>query len=236
VTRFALPRTWHDQGVRRYGFHGLSYEFVAGALRKLDPALAAGRVIVAHLGNGASLCALHDGVSVDTTMSFTALDGLMMGTRCGALDPGVILYLQQEAAMTADAIQTLLYEQSGLLGVSGLSSDMRVLLASRDPAARQAIDLFTFRIARESGALMASMGGLDGVVFTAGIGENAPQIRAAVAERLAWTGLVLDAEANERGAGLISEVKSRLKAWVIPTNEEAMIARHTADLVDPAGR
>ena len=231
VTRFALPRTWHDQGVRRYGFHGLSYEFISSRLRDLAPDLAAGRVIVAHLGGGASLCAIHGGVSIDTTMSFTALDGLMMGTRCGALDPGVILYLQQQMGMTPEAVQTLLYEQSGLLGVSGLSADMRVLLASADPAAREAVELFTFRIAREAGALMASMGGLDGVVFTAGIGENAPQIRASVAERLAWAGLVLDPEANLRGSGLISAPASRLQAWVIPTNEEAMIARHTAGLI-----
>lgn len=236
VTRFALPRAWHDKGVRRYGFHGLSYEFVAGELRRRDPDLAAGRVIVAHLGNGASLCAIKDGRSVDTTMGFTALDGLMMGTRCGALDPGVLLYLEQEAGMTPDALQTLLYERSGLLGVSGLSSDMRVLLASPDPAAKDAIDLFTFRIAREMGALTASMGGLDGVVFTAGIGENAPDIRAAVAERLAWAGLMLDAEANARGEGPIGARTSRLKAWVIPTNEEAMIARYTADFVASESR
>jgi acetate kinase len=233
VTRFALPRTWHDQGVRRYGFHGLSYEFVSGELRDLDPKLAAGRVIIAHLGNGASLCALQDGRSIDTTMGFTALDGLMMGTRCGAIDPGVLLYLEQQARMTPEALQTLLYEQSGLLGVSGLSSDMRVLLESPEPSAKDAIDLFTFRIVREIGALTASMGGLDGIVFTAGIGENAPRIRAAVAERLAWAGLMLDPEANTCGAGLISAQTSRLKAWVIPTNEEAMIARHTADLTAP---
>jgi len=216
--------------VRRYGFHGLSYEFVSGRLRELDPVLAAGRVITAHLGSGASLCAIRDGASIDTTMGLTALDGLMMGTRCGALDPGVILYLLQQA-MAPEAVQTLLYEQSGLLGVSGLSSDMRVLLASAEPAAKQAIELFTFRIAREAGALIASMGGVDGLVFTGGIGENAPQVRAAVAERLAWTGFLLDSEANARGAGLISAASSRLKAWVIPTNEEAMIAQHTADVV-----
>lgn len=231
VTRFALPRAWHDQGVRRYGFHGLSYEFVSGELRQRDPALAAGRVIIAHLGAGASLCALQDGRSIDTTMGFTALDGLMMGTRCGTLDPGVVLYLEQQAGMASDAVQTLLYEQSGLLGVSGLSGDMRVLLASAEPAAKEAIDLFTFRIAREIGALMASMGGLDGIVFTAGVGENAPAIRAAVAARLAWTGLVLDLDANARGSGSIGAPGSALKAWVIPTNEEAMIARHTAELV-----
>jgi len=154
-----------------------------------------------------------------------------MGTRCGALDPGVILYLQQQMGMTPEAVQTLLYEQSGLLGVSGSSGDMRVLLASADPAAKEAVELFTFRIAREAGALMASMGGVDGVVFTAGIGENAPQVRAAVAERLAWAGLALDLDANLRGLGLISAPTSRLKAWVVPTSEEAMIARHTADLI-----
>jgi acetate kinase len=201
VKRFALPRAWHEAGVRRYGFHGLSYEFVTGRLGELDPQLAAGRVIVAHLGNGASLCAIDKGHSIDSTMGFTALDGLMMGTRCGGLDPGVVLYLEQQAGMKSEAVETLLYEQSGLLGVSGLSSDMRVLLASPDRAAAEAIELFCFRIAREAGALMASMGGLDGIVFTAGIGENAPQIRAAVAERLAWTGLYLDPVRNLAGAG-----------------------------------
>jgi acetate kinase len=234
VTRFALPPIWRERGVRRYGFHGLSYEFVAARLRELDPPLAAGRVIIAHLGNGASLCAVRDGVSIDTTMAFTALDGLMMGTRCGALDPGVILYLQQQWGMTAAAVETLLYEQSGLLGVSGVSSDMSALLASVEPAAKDAIDLFAFRIARESGALMASMGGLDGVVFTAGIGENAAEVRAAIAERLAWTGLRLDPTANTRGAGTISAAASRVKAWVIPTDEEAVIARHTVQLVSGA--
>jgi acetate kinase len=229
VTHLALPPPWHEQGVRRYGFHGLSYEFISGRLLTLDPGLAAGRVIIAHLGNGASLCAVRDGVSLDTTMGFTALDGLMMGTRCGALDPGVILYLQQQAGLTVAAVQSLLYEQSGLLGVSRLSSDMRVLLASDTSGARMAIDIFCFRIARESGALMATLGGLDGLVFTAGIGENAPRVRAQVAERLAWTGLTLDPRANERGAGLISAKDSLIKAWVIPTDEEAMIARHTVE-------
>lgn len=229
VTRFGLPRAWHAQGVRRYGFHGLSYEFVSGELRTRDPVLSAGRVIVAHLGNGASLCAMHDGRSVDTTMGFAALDGLMMGTRCGSLDPGAVLYLQQQKGLSADAVQTLLYQQSGLLGVSGLSSDMRVLLASPEPAARDAIDLFVFRIAREAGALMSSMGGLDGVVFTGGIGENQPEIRAAVAERLAWTELRLDADRNGQGEGLISAADSAIRAWVLPTDEEATIARHAQD-------
>lgn len=231
VTRFAIPRTWHDQGVRRYGFHGLSYEFIAGRLRSLDPDLAAGRYIVAHLGSGASLCALRDGRSLDTTMGFTALDGLMMGTRCGAIDPGVLLYMQQSGGLAPAALETLLYQESGLLGVSGVSSDMRDLLASPDPRAREAIDLFAFRVAREAGAMQATLGGLDGLVFTAGIGENAPQVRAAIAGRLAWTGLELDPTANLKGAGRISSDASRIVAWVIPTDEEAMIARHTVRLV-----
>jgi len=228
ATRFAIPRAWHDRGVRRYGFHGLSYEFIAQRLRALDPALASGRCIVAHLGSGASLCALRDGRSLDTTMGFTTLDGLVMGARCGAIDPGVLLYLEQAAGLTPEAVTALLYEQSGLLGVSGLSSDMRTLLASDHPWAREAIDLFVFRVAREAGALQASMGGLDGLVFTAGIGENAPTIRAEIAGRMAWTGLVLDPQANQRGAGRISSTASRIAAWVIPTDEEAMIARHAA--------
>jgi acetate kinase len=227
VTRFALPRAWHDQGVRRYGFHGLSYEYVAGRLRELDPRLAGGKVVVAHLGSGASLCALDNGRSVDTTMSFTPLDGLVMGTRCGALDPGVVLYLLQHAGLTAQAVQTLLYEQSGLLGVSGQSSDMRSLVDSPDPQATEAVELFTFRVIRETGALMASMGGLDGIVFTGGIGENAPAVRAAIVKRLAWTGLELDAQANASGLGRISAATSRLQAWAVATDEEAMIAHHT---------
>jgi len=235
VTRFAIPRAWHEQGVRRYGFHGLSYEFIARRLRLLDPDLAKGRCIVAHLGSGASLCALRDGRSLDTTMGFTTLDGLMMGTRCGAIDPGVLLYLAQHAGLTADAVEALLYTQSGLLGVSGLSSDMRVLLASDETGAREAIDLFTFRVAREAGAMQSSMGGLDGLVFTAGIGENAPQIREAIAVRLAWTGLELDPSANIKGTGRISTDTSRIAAWVIPTDEEAMIAHHTASFVNGGG-
>ncbi|WP_091740802.1 acetate/propionate family kinase [Phenylobacterium immobile] len=234
VTRFAIPRIWHERGVRRYGFHGLSYEFIAERLRSLDPALAGGRCIVAHLGSGASLCALRDGRSIDTTMGFTALDGLMMGTRCGAIDPGVLLYLQRAGMMTPDAVETLLYEQSGLLGVSGISSDMRDLLASPDPRAREAIDLFAFRVAREVGAMLASLGGLDGFIFTAGIGENAPLVRAAIAARLGWTGLELDAAANLAGAGRISTDASRITAWVMATDEEAMIAHHTATFVTGA--
>ncbi len=188
ATRFALPRRYEAEGVRRYGFHGLSYEFIARRLIEIDPDFAKGRVIVAHLGNGASLCAMRDGTSIDTTMGFTALDGLVMGTRTGALDPGVILYLLQQKGMSPDAVSHLLYDQSGLLGVSGISSDMRALSESSDPRAAEAIDLFCYRIAREIGALTTSLGGLDGVVFTAGIGENAPEIRSRVADRLSFMG------------------------------------------------
>ena len=226
ATRFALPREYEAAGVRRYGFHGLSYEYVAGALAKVAPDLASGRVIVAHLGNGASLCALRQGTSVDTTMSFTALDGVPMGTRCGAIDPGVVLYLIRERGMGASAVEDLLYHRSGLLGVSGLSSDMRELLASSDRGAAEAIELFIFRIAREIGALAASLGGLDGLVFTAGIGENAPEIRRQVGSRAAWLGVSLDDAANARGGPRISSAESRIAVWVIPTDEEAMIARH----------
>jgi acetate kinase len=193
-------------------------------------------VIIAHLGNGASLCAVRDGVSVDTTMGFTALDGLVMGTRCGDLDPGVVLYLQQQAGLNIEAVQDLLYNRAGLLGVSGLSSDMRVLTASDDPKARLAIDLFVFRIVREIGALTASMGGLDGLVFTAGIGENAPNIRARVIERLAWMGAVLDNQANAGGEDLISAANSGLKVLVVPTDEETMIARHALTATLDEGR
>jgi acetate kinase len=231
VDRFALPRTLEAEGVRRYGFHGLSYEFIAGRMRELDPRLAAGRMIVAHLGAGASLCAIKDGRSVDTTMGFTALDGLMMGTRCGALDPGVILYLMQSKGLDAGAIEDLLYRRSGLLGVSGLSADMRTLLASSDPDAAEAVELFVFRIAREIGALAASLGGLDGVVFTAGIGQHAPEIRRRVCDRLGWLGAQLDGAANDRGDGRISRPESRLALWAVATNEELMIARHAREVV-----
>jgi len=231
VDRFGLPREWEARGVRRYGFHGLSYEFISGRMRALDGALAAGRMIVAHLGNGASLCAIRDGRSVDTTMGFTALDGLVMGTRCGALDPGVILYLETEHGLTAKAVEDMLYRRSGLLGVSQLSSDMRTLLGSADPRARDAIDLFVFRVVREIGALAASMGGLDGLVFTAGIGERSPAIRRRVCERLGWLGVRLDEAANARGGGLISPPGAAPSVWAIATDEELVIARHTRDLV-----
>jgi len=234
VRHIALPRELTDQGIERYGFHGLSYEYIASRLPGIAPGLAAGKVIVAHLGNGASLCALDAGQSVDTTMSFTALDGLPMGTRCGALDPGVILYLLQAHGMPASAVEHLLYSQSGLLGVSGVSSDMRALIASDDPHAREAVELFAFRIARETGALAMTLGGLDGVVFTAGIGEHVATVRRQVCERLAWMGAAIDGAANERGDPRISTAGSRVAVWVIPTDEELMIARHTlASLLDP---
>jgi acetate kinase len=231
VSRFGLPRQYEAEGVRRYGFHGLSYEYIAGRMRTLAPELAAGRMIVAHLGNGASLCAIQDGRSIDTTMGLTALDGLVMGTRCGALDPGVILYLQQTHGMTAPEVEDLLYRRSGLLGVSGISADMRDLLASDDPRARDAIDLFVFRIVREIGAMAAAMGGVDGLVFTAGIGENAPHIRAEVCERVAWLGAALDPAANAAGQGRISAPGARLQVWTIPTDEEATIAAQTRSVI-----
>ncbi len=228
--RFALPRQWEARGVRRYGFHGLSYEYVTRRMRALDPKLVAGRMIVAHLGNGASLCAIRDGRSVDTTMGFTALDGLVMGTRCGALDPGVILYLMQSHGLDAQAIEDLLYRRSGLLAVSEISGDMRALLGSEEPHAREAIDLFVFRVVREIGALTATLGGLDGLVFTAGIGEHAPLIRSRVCQRLAWLGAAIDPAANVRGGGLVSADRSGLRVWVAPTDEESMIALHTRDV------
>jgi acetate kinase len=228
---FALPASITDRGVRRYGFHGLSYEYIASALPKLDGVAAAGRVIVAHLGNGASLCAMKAGRSVASTMGFTAVDGLPMGTRCGAIDPGVILYLMDEMKMDARAIEKLIYLQSGLLGVSGVSSDMRALLESRDPRARLAVDLFVYRIGREIGSLAAALGGLDALVFTAGIGERAAAIRERVCWDAAWLGVELDQAANTRGGPRITAAASRVSAWVVPTNEELMIARHTQQLL-----
>jgi acetate kinase len=233
ATRFAIPQAYEAEGVRRYGFHGLSYEYIAGRLAELAPDVAQGRVIVAHLGNGASLCALKAGRSVDTTMGFTALDGLVMGTRCGDLDPGVILYLEQQHGMSPKTVETLLYKQSGLLGISGLSGDMRALQVSRDPRARSAIDLFVFRLAREAGGLVASLGGLDGLVFTAGIGEHAPGIRAEVCRLLSWLGVRLDPAANDQNELVITMPDSRIKAYVIPTDEDWMIARHVLGLVAP---
>jgi acetate kinase len=233
--RFALPREYEAAGVIRYGFHGLSYEYIASALRKNAPDLASGRVIVAHLGNGASLCALRNGKSVDTTMSFTALDGLPMGTRCGSIDPGVVLYLIRHKGMTPAAVEFLLYKRSGLLGVSGLSGDMRTLLASKDQAAVEAVELFTFRVAREIGALAATLGGLDGLVFTAGIGEHAPEIRRQICARAEWLGVSLDSKANTRADARISAADSRVGVWVIPTDEEEMIAKHTFATITASG-
>jgi len=224
---FALPRELHDAGVRRYGFHGLSYEYIASVLPQLDPAAAKGRTVVLHLGNGASMCALSGARSVASTMGFTAVDGLPMGTRCGALDPGVILYLMDQRGMDARAIEKLIYSQSGLLGVSGISSDMRTLLASTEPRARLAVDLYVYRIGRELGSLAAALGGLDALVFTGGIGENSAEIRERVCRGAGWLGLALDEQANRNGGPRISTAASATAAWVVPTNEELMIARHT---------
>ncbi|HUM13403.1 MAG TPA: acetate/propionate family kinase [Myxococcaceae bacterium] len=228
---FALPREITDRGVRRYGFHGLSYEYIASALPGVDPKAAAGRVVVAHLGNGASMCAMHAGKSMASTMGFTAVDGLPMGTRCGAIDPGVMLYLMDELKMDARAIEKLIYQQSGLLGVSGISSDMRALLASDAPRARLAVDLFVYRVGRELGSLAAALGGLDALVFTGGIGEHAVPIRERVLQGAGWLGLTLDPKANGAGGPRISTAASRVPAYVIPTNEELMIARHTRRLI-----
>jgi acetate kinase len=225
--RLGLPRDYHAEGVQRYGFHGLSYEFIAQQLRAIDTDLAHGRVIVAHLGNGASLCAMHYGRSVDTTMSFTALDGLLMGTRPGTLDPGAVTHLMREHGMSAGEIEDVLYHRSGLLGISGISSDMRTLLASDDPHACEAVELFVFRAAREIGALTASLGGLDGLVFTAGIGEHASEIRSRICARCSWLGVVLDEHANRNGQMRITTEASDIRVYVIPTDEEKMIAAHT---------
>jgi acetate kinase len=227
---FALPQAITDRGVRRYGFHGLSYEYIASVLPQLDPAAAAGRTVVAHLGNGASMCALQGGRSVASTMGFTAVDGLMMGTRTGALDPGVMLYLMNELNLDPRAIEKMIYQESGLLGVSGVSSDMRTLLASTEPRAQFAIELFCYRIARELGSLVAALGGLDALVFTGGIGEHAAPVRAKVVQASAWLGLTLDAAANTSRAQRISAAGST-RAWVVPTDEERMIARHTRSLL-----
>jgi acetate kinase len=228
---FALPSSITDRGVRRYGFHGLSYEYIASALPRMDAKAAAGRVAVAHLGNGASMCAIKAGNSVASTMGFTAIEGLPMGTRCGSLDPGVMLYLMDELKMDARAIEKLIYQQSGLLGVSGISSDMRTLEASNEPGAKAAIDLYVYRVGRELGSLAAALGGLDAIVFSGGIGENSRSLRARVCRDAAWLGVELDAEANERNAARISTAASRVSAWAIPTNEELMIARHTRNVL-----
>ncbi|NLS18699.1 acetate/propionate family kinase [Rhizobium sp. P40RR-XXII] len=236
ASRLAIPRALSAEGVKRYGFHGISYEFIARRLAEIDPALAAGKIIVAHLGNGASLCAIKGGRSIDTTMGFTALDGLVMGTRCGSIDPGVLLYLLQHHGMTPAALSHLLYDQSGLLGVSGISSDMRELLGSDNPHAIEAVELFCYHIAREAGALVSSMGGLDGFIFTAGIGENAVEIRRLVCERLAWLDVAVDQDANARHDAIISTAESRVIIRVLPTDEERMIALHTTEALDRSAR
>lgn len=226
---YAIPEILYREGVRRYGFHGLSYEYIASRLTSVAPQLANGRVIVAHLGSGASMCAIKMGRSIDSTMGFTALDGLPMGTRPGQIDAGIVLYLLQEKGMLASQIERLLYNDCGLKALSGISNDVRVLLGSNDPRARLAIDYFVHRIAVMAGALAAALDGIDGFVFTAGIGENAPAIREAVMKRLSWLGLDADAQANASNNPLISTESSRVTCWVIPTDEELMIARHTLD-------
>ncbi len=226
-----LPAEIRAQGVQRYGFHGLSYEYIASVLPETAPEIAKGRVIVAHLGSGASLCALSAGKSIDHSLGFTALDGLCMGTRPGALDPGVVLHLVQGLGMSAKDVETLLYKRSGLVGISGVSNDMRDLLESEKPEAQLAVDYFVYRAAREIGGLAAVLGGVDGLVFTAGIGENSPEIRRRIGEACAWLGVEIHAEANARRGPRISTVASRVSTWVIPTNEELMIARHTGRLL-----
>lgn len=227
---FALPRSYFDEGVRRYGFHGLSYEFIADHLRSTVPDVASGRVVVAHLGNGASMCAIHNGASVGSSMGFTALDGLPMGTRCGQLDPGVLLYLMDEKGMDVAAITDLLYNRSGLLGLSGISSDMRVLEASDDPKAAEAIDYFVFRVRREIGAMAAILGGIDALVFTGGIGENSVLIRERISAGMDWLGLAINAASNGTNDFDISAAHAPCRTFVIPTDEESVIARHTARL------
>ncbi|POF34436.1 acetate/propionate family kinase [Roseibium marinum] len=228
---FALPRPLYEEGVRRYGFHGLSYEYICTYLKQTRPDLYAGRLVVAHLGNGASMCAIRDGQSIGSTMGFTALDGLPMGTRCGQLDPGVVLYLLTTKGMTPEEVSDLLYKESGLKGLSGISQDMRTLTESDDPKATEAIDYFVFRIRRELGAMAAVLGGLDTLVFTGGIGENSVLVRSKVCSDLEWLGLMADEAKNRDGAEDISAERSRTRILVIPTNEEEIIRRHTEKLL-----
>jgi acetate kinase len=226
-----LPRDIRQKGVQRYGFHGLSYEYIASVLPEIAPEIAKARVIVAHLGSGASLCAMKEGKSVENTLGFTALDGLSMGTRPGALDPGVVLYLFQGLGLSAKEVENILYKKSGLLGISGISNDMRELLESGEREARLAVDYFVYRAAKEIGALAAVLGGIDGLVFTAGIGENSVEIRRRIGEASSWLGVALDGAANGRGGPRISTPGSKVSTWVVPTNEELMIARHTGSLL-----
>ncbi|HMF28373.1 MAG TPA: acetate kinase, partial [Candidatus Cybelea sp.] len=234
--RYALPERFYQEGVRRYGFHGISYEYIADRLRTVAPEIAAGKVIVAHLGSGASMCALADGRSIESTMGFTALDGLPMGTRPGQIDPGVLLYLVSEKRMDADAVTDLLYRESGLKGLSGISNDMRELQTNPDARAKLAVDYFVYRAALCAGMLAAALGGLDAFVFTAGVGENSSVIRARIVEKLAWLGASIDSEANAANALRISRPESRLAVLVVPTDEELMIAQHTVALLSESGR
>lgn len=228
---FALPKSITGRGVIRYGFHGLSYEYISSVFPEYDARASAANVVVLHLGNGSSMCAIANGRSMASTMGFTAADGLPMGTRCGNLDPGVVLYMMDELKMDARAIEKVIYQQSGLLGVSGISSDMRALLASDEPDAQRAIDLYIYRIGRELGSLVSALGGLDAIVFTAGIGENSAVVRERVCRDAAWLRIELDASANDRGGPRISANASRVSAWAIPTDEELMIARHTVGVL-----
>lgn len=231
-----LPKDLRDSGVQRYGFHGLSYEYIASVLPEVAPEIARGRVIVAHLGSGASMCALRNGKSVDTTLGFTALDGLCMGTRPGSVDPGVILHLFQTVGLSAAEVEKILYKKSGLLGVSGISNDMRDLLDNADPGARLAVDYFVYHAAKHVGALAAALGGVDALVFTAGIGERSAEIRRRICDASAWLGLTLDPAANQKNGPRITTANSRVSAWVVPTNEELMIARHTGALLGISAR
>ena len=233
TTRYAIPREMHDAGIRRYGFHGLSYEYITSTLPKFLGDNADGRVVVAHLGGGASMCAIHQGRSVASSMGFSAIDGLVMATRSGAIDPGVLLYLMSERSMDEAALSDLLYRRSGLLGVSGISGDMRTLLASPTPEAREAVDLFIYRIGRELGSLVAALGGLDALIFTGGIGEHAAPVRAGVCAGAQWLGIRLDEAANQSDGPRISDADSAVPVFVIPTNENQMIARHTLAVLRP---
>ncbi|HBM90329.1 MAG TPA: acetate kinase [Rhodospirillaceae bacterium] len=234
-TRFAIPRIWHEKGVRRYGFHGLSYEYISGRMKEVAPKAYAGKTLVAHLGNGSSMCAMEGGKSFSTTMGFSVLDGLIMGTRPGVLDPGVILYFLREAKLDEPAIERMLYHDSGLKGVSGISNDMSVLLKSDSPNAREAVDLFCLRVIKETGGLMSLLGGIDALVFTGGMGENGSAVREQILSALGWAGIEFDQEKNAnppRGEEvMISTPNSKIQVWIIPTNEEIVISRHTRETI-----
>ena len=236
VDHYAIPERFYAKGVRRYGFHGLSYEYVAERLRQIAPSVAKGRVIVAHLGSGASMCAISGGRSVDSTLGFTALDGLPMGTRCGQIDPGVVLHLISEEGMTAGEVQNLLYRECGLIGLSGSSNDVRLLETSTAPGAALALDHFVYRVGLHAGMMASAMGGVDAFVFTAGIGENSVNLRARIAEKLGWLGASLDPAANAAHNQEISSPESRIVLYVVPTDEELMIARHTLEVIDARTR